>query len=169
RNHRFSSAGLGKRTEHEAGRGGGKIVAGLGIEHRACGANARGKIYAYLERQPGGAYSEELVGLLVQGAGADPDRGPRIIHRLLDRDPNFVFDATRAMWTLPANDVLKVPPGDGRFVVVDLETTGGRPGPGAIIEIGAYRMEGLRMTESFASLVRPRGPISSFVTRLTSI
>jgi DNA polymerase III subunit epsilon len=30
-------------------------------------------------------------------------------------------------------------------------------------------MEGLRMTESFATLVRPRGPISPFVARLTSI
>jgi len=144
-------------------------VAGFAIEHRACGANAREKIYAYLERQPGGAYSEELVGLLFQGAGSDPELGPRLIHRLLDGDPNFVFDATRAMWTLRVNDALKVPLGEGRFVVVDLETTGGRPGPGAIIEIGAYRMEGLRMTGSFASLVRPRGPISPFVTRLTSI
>ena len=54
-------------------------------------------------------------------------------------------------------------------MVVDLETTGGRIGPGAITEIGAYRMEGPRMTDSFATLVRPRGPISPFVTRLTSI
>src|SRR6266851_2913501 len=40
---------------------------------------------------------------------------------------------------------------------------------GAIIEIGAYRMEGRRIADSFQSLVRPRMPIPRFVTGLTSI
>ena len=133
------------------------------------GATAREKLYAFLERQAGGAHTDELVGLLFQGAGSDPELGPRIVHRLLAGDPNFVFDAASATWTLRAHDGLKVPLEQGRYVVVDLETTGGRPGPGAITEIGAYRMEGPRLTESFATLVRPRGPISPFVTRLTSI
>ncbi len=139
------------------------------IDHRYSGATAREKLYAFLERQAAGAHTDELVGLLFQGAGSDPELGPRIIHRLLAGDPNFVFDAASATWTLRANDALKVPLEQGRYVVVDLETTGGRPGPGAITEIGAYRMEGPRMTASFATLVRPRGPISPFVTRLTSI
>lgn len=139
------------------------------IDHRYSGATAREKLYAFLEREAAGAHTDELVGLLFQGAGSDPELGPRIVHRLLAGDPNFVFDAVSAMWTLRANDALKVPLEQGRYVVVDLETTGGRPGPGAITEIGAYRMEGPRMTESFATLVRPRGPIAPFVTRLTSI
>lgn len=139
------------------------------LEHRYSGATAREKLFAYLERQVAGAHTDELVGLLFAGAGSDPELGPRIVHRLLAGDPNFVFDASSGMWALRASDVLKVPLDRGRYVVVDLETTGGRPGPGAITEIGAYRMEGPRMTESFATLVRPRGPISPFVTRLTSI
>ena len=139
------------------------------LEHRHTGATAREKLFAYLERQVAGAHTDELVGLLFAGAGSDPELGPRIVHRLLAGDPNFVFDASSGMWALRASDVLKVPLDRGRYVVVDLETTGGRPGPGAITEIGAYRMEGPRMTESFATLVRPRGPISPFVTRLTSI
>ncbi len=136
---------------------------------RYSGARARAKIYAYLERQVAGAHTAELVGLLFQGAGSDPELGPRIVQRLLGADPNFVFDPATAMWALRAREALKVPLERGRYVVVDLETTGGRPSPGTITEIGAYRMEGPRMTESFASLVRPRGPISPFVTRLTSI
>ncbi|HLJ43120.1 MAG TPA: exonuclease domain-containing protein [Candidatus Binataceae bacterium] len=139
------------------------------VEHRYSGATAREKLFAHLERQAAGAHTDELVGLLFAGAGSDPELGPRIVHRLLAGDPNFVFDASSGMWALRASDVLKVPLDRGRYVVVDLETTGGRPGPGAITEIGAYRMEGPRMTESFATLVRPRGPISPFVTRLTSI
>jgi len=139
------------------------------LEHRYSGATAREKLFAYLERQVAGAHTDELVGLLFAGAGSDPELGPRIVHRLLAGDPNFVFDASSGMWALRASDVLKVPLDRGRYVVVDLETTGGRPGPGAITEIGAYRMEGSRMTGSFATLVRPRGPISPCVTRLTSI
>ena len=137
--------------------------------YRYSGATAREKLYAYLERQVAGARTDELVGLLFQGAGSDPELGPRIVHRLLAGDPNFVFDSATGMWALRASEALKVPLEQGRYVVVDLETTGGRPGPGAITEIGAYRMEGPRMTDSFATLVRPRGPISPFVTRLTSI
>jgi hypothetical protein len=139
------------------------------VEHRYSGGTAREKLYTYLERQVAGAHTEELVGLLFAGAGSDPELGPRIVHRLLAGDPNFIFDPQTGMWALRASEVLKVPLDRGRYVVVDLETTGGRPGPGAIIEIGAYRMEGPRMTESFATLVRPRGLISPFVMRLTTI
>ena len=139
------------------------------VRHRYSGATAREKLYAYLERQVAGAHTDELVGLLFAGAGSDPELGPRIIHGLLGTDPNFVFDAASGMWSLRASEALKVPLERGRYVVVDLETTGGRLGPGLITEIGAWRMEGPRMTESFATLVRPRGPISPFVTRLTSI
>jgi DNA polymerase-3 subunit epsilon len=144
-------------------------VGALDIDHRYSGATAREKLYAYLERQPAGAHTAELVGLLFQGAGSDPELGPRIVHRLLADHPNFVFDVATGMWALRACEALKVPLERGRYVVVDLETIGGRPGPGTITEIGAYRMEGPRMTDSFATLVRPRGPISPFVTRLTSI
>jgi DNA polymerase-3 subunit epsilon len=144
-------------------------VGALDTDNRYSGVTAREKLYGYLERQPAGAHTAELVGLLFQGAGSDPELGPRIVHRLLADDPNFMFDVATGMWALRACEALKVPLERGRYVVVDLETIGGRPGPGTITEIGAYRMEGPRMTESFATLVRPRGPISPFVTRLTSI
>jgi DNA polymerase III subunit epsilon len=54
-------------------------------------------------------------------------------------------------------------------VVVDLETTGGSAAAGSIIEIGAYRMEGPRIGDSFQSLVRPRMRIPRFIVGLTSI
>jgi DNA polymerase III subunit epsilon len=132
-------------------------------------STAREKLYAFLERQPAGAHPSELVGQLFQGAGSDPELGERLLRGLLGSDPNFVFDTSTEMWALRSCETLKVPLDQARYVVVDLETTGGRVGPGAIIEIGAYRMEGARMTESFASLVRPYRPIPLFVSRLTSI
>jgi len=158
--------GLIKETQYEAA---GWSVAAFGGGAGFSGASAREKLYTYLQRQPAGAHTGELVGLLFRGAGSDPELGPHIVHRLLGADPNFVFDAASDTWSLRGAEQLRVPLDQARYVVVDLETTGGRPGPGTIIEIGAYRMAGLRMTESFATLVRPRAPISPFVTRLTSI
>jgi len=55
------------------------------------------------------------------------------------------------------------------FSVVDLETTGLSPTRATIIEIGAVRIEGLRVTTRFESLVDPRRPLSPKITRLTGI
>lgn len=56
-----------------------------------------------------------------------------------------------------------------RFVVLDLETTGGGPGPAGITEIGAVRVVDGRLRETFSTLVHPRQRIPPFVSRLTGI
>jgi DNA polymerase-3 subunit epsilon len=53
--------------------------------------------------------------------------------------------------------------------VVDLETTGGGPGDSGITEIGAVRVRGGRLEETFVTLVNPRRPIPPFVRDLTGI
>lgn len=58
---------------------------------------------------------------------------------------------------------------DVSFVVVDVETTGGRPGPAKITEIGAVRIEGLRVVSTFHSLVNPQRPIPAKVIEITGI
>ncbi|MGA2410319.1 MAG: exonuclease domain-containing protein, partial [Candidatus Binataceae bacterium] len=131
--------------------------------------SAKEKLYAFLESRPGGANAAELTGLLFKGAGSDAGLGARLIHGLIGADPNFLYDSATALWSLRKRASLQVPLDDASFVVVDLETTGGQPAPGSIIEIGAYRMEGRRVTDSFQSLIRPRMPIPRFVEGLTSI
>ncbi len=130
---------------------------------------AKEKVRGFLEARPAGAGPHEIVGLLLSGAGSDPDLGARVVRALLDADPNFVFEPETGLWSLKKTSYLRVPLDEARFTVVDLETTGGCAGPGTIIEIGAFRMIGQRMTESFQTLVRPHRPIPRFVTRLTSI
>jgi len=132
-------------------------------------ASTREKLCAFLESRPAGADARELVGLLLAGAGSDPELAGRIIHTLLASDPNFVFDTATSLWSLRSCAALRVALSEASFCVVDLETTGGRAGPGTIIEIGAYRMVGRRMVESFETLVRPQGPIPRFISGLTSI
>jgi DNA polymerase-3 subunit epsilon len=132
-------------------------------------ATAKEKLSAFLESRPAGADAAELVGLLLSGTGSDPDLAPRLINTLLAGDPNFRFDSETGIWSLVRSDRLRVPLDEASFCVVDLETTGGSAGPGTIIEIGAYRMKGRRILDSFESLVRPTGPIPRFITGLTSI
>jgi DNA polymerase-3 subunit epsilon len=130
---------------------------------------AREKLHAFLQERPGGADGAELAGLLFRGVGSDPDLGPRLIHGLIGNDPNFHHDINSGLWSLRDVANLRVPLDEAPFVVVDLETTGGAVAPGAIIEIGAYRMRGRCIEQSFQSLIRPRVMVSSFITRLTSI
>ena len=141
----------------------------LGKSPPAYRATAKEKVYAFLESRPSGADANELIGLLLSGAGSDPELGARLVRTLLAEDPNFVFDCETALWSLRKSVSLRVSLDEARFTVVDLETTGGRAGPGAIIEIGAWRMAGRRLVESFQSLVRPYHAIPRFVTGLTSI
>lgn len=57
-----------------------------------------------------------------------------------------------------------------RFVVLDLETSGGAPHLGAAItEIGAVKVRGGEVLDTFSTLVNPRHPIPAFITDLTGI
>jgi DNA polymerase III subunit epsilon len=55
------------------------------------------------------------------------------------------------------------------FVVVDLETTGLRPGSSRICEIGAVRVAGLELGEAFQTLVDPGTPIGPAIAALTGL
>ncbi|MGB6181432.1 MAG: DEDD exonuclease domain-containing protein [Rhodococcus sp. (in: high G+C Gram-positive bacteria)] len=58
---------------------------------------------------------------------------------------------------------------DTTFVVVDLETTGGRPGDDAITEIGAVKVRGGRVVGEMATLVDPGRSIPPAIVHLTGI
>jgi DNA polymerase-3 subunit epsilon len=55
------------------------------------------------------------------------------------------------------------------FVIVDVETTGGRPPGDRVTEIGAVRVRAGRVEGEWSSLVNPVRPIPGFVSRLTGI
>lgn len=66
-------------------------------------------------------------------------------------------------------DDLGTPLSEVTFVVVDLETTGGRPADAGITEIGAVAVRGGQVLGEFATLVNPGMPIPPFVAALTGI
>src|ERR671932_993166 len=55
------------------------------------------------------------------------------------------------------------------YVVVDLETTGLRPGTARICEIGAVRVRELDLAEEFHTLVDPGRPIGAAIAALTGL
>lgn len=66
-------------------------------------------------------------------------------------------------------DELGTPLQDVTFVVVDLETTGGRAAEDAITEIGAVKVRGGQVLGEFQTLVDPGGPVPPFIQVLTGI
>ncbi|HEY2373512.1 MAG TPA: exonuclease domain-containing protein [Gaiellaceae bacterium] len=58
---------------------------------------------------------------------------------------------------------------DAVYVVVDLETTGLRPGSSRICEIGAVKIAGFEVVEEFETLVDPRVPLGPVVSALTGL
>jgi DNA polymerase-3 subunit epsilon len=70
---------------------------------------------------------------------------------------------------------LAEPPGaallleDATYVVVDLETTGLRPGQSGICEIGAVRLRGFEVDGEFETLVNPGLPIAAGASAVTGL
>lgn len=58
---------------------------------------------------------------------------------------------------------------DSKFIVFDIETTGFSAVKDRIIEIGAVKVEGGKITDRFSTFVNPRRPIPFEITNLTSI
>jgi DNA polymerase III subunit epsilon len=58
---------------------------------------------------------------------------------------------------------------DAGYVVVDLETTGLRPGSSQICEIGAVLVQGLEIVDEFETLVDPRVPLGPTISALTGL
>jgi len=57
----------------------------------------------------------------------------------------------------------------GFWAVIDIETTGINPGTDEIIDLGFLQFDGLKLIQSYSSLVRPQHDISPYISKLTGI
>jgi DNA polymerase-3 subunit epsilon len=55
------------------------------------------------------------------------------------------------------------------YVIVDIETTGGNKNNGRITEIAAIKHDGVKIVDTFETLINPERPIPDFIKRLTGI
>jgi len=78
--------------------------------------------------------------------------------------PRVEIDADTGLVAMQAPFWLQRP-----WIVLDLETTGMRPGPARIIEVAAYCLDAGGVTDRFVTLVRPNRLIPRQVQHLTGI
>lgn len=97
---------------------------------------------------------EELAGLLVGDLVKDDRRFKIIDGKIIELQTHDC--ESRALDEL-------------EFVVVDIEATGAKMPPNRIIELGAYRIRGRKIIDSFLTLVNPEISIPRFVMALTGI
>jgi DNA polymerase-3 subunit epsilon len=128
-------------------------------------AVARARLAA-LGPMPSGPLAREVMAL----SRIDEVVAERLVGTLLGGDSAFERTGD-GRWRLApsssaaaARSIREIP-----FVVVDVETTGGRPPGDRVIEIGAVRVRGGRLEGEWSSLVDPGRGIPSFVSRLTGI
>lgn len=136
----------------------------------------RQKLYNYVADRPGGATSLELLNLLFtpsSGSGLKPNTkvefSARFLHAAIGADPHFWYDPDDERWYATVHTALQQPLHETNFVVVDLETSGLKPGSAAITEIAAIRIEKGHLVEDFHSLVNPGRRVPPQITRLTGI
>jgi DNA polymerase-3 subunit epsilon len=106
--------------------------------------------------------------LLLSSARVPVDLQRKIVAEVVKADARLAWRSGTEI-ALAAWSPVSLALGDAVFCVVDLETTGIRPGADRIVEIGAVRVEGYELTERFERLVDPGVPLPSEITRLTGI
>lgn len=125
----------------------------------------------------GPADSRTLIASVCQLSGLPAAVAEHMAVTLLAGHPRFVrtpdggwrlSEPAAPAWRQPACDEPLLC--DLSFVVVDVETTGGRPDTGdRITEIAAVTVKGGEVTDVFETLVNPERSIPPFITRLTNI
>ncbi len=129
----------------------------------------RQRLYDHLLARPDGATPDELAALVFVQPGRDAAFAHHLVRLLLEPDARFRFDEAATRWIVRDHALLAATLDEAEFVVVDLETTGASPGATGIIEIGAVRVRGGRLHDTFSTLVNPGCPVPPFITSLTGI
>src|SRR2546422_1777510 len=131
------------------------------------GRDAADGLVELVEERRGPVYAEEAARRLFALRHAPVGLARSLLEEV-------VGDDTRLAWRGDAVG-LADPPGadlaleDASFVVVDLETTGLRPGSSRICEIGAVRVRGFELEEEFELLVDPGVPLGPMISALTGL
>ncbi len=127
----------------------------------------RDKIYALISEHPEGLRAEEVCKQFFPNHLIGQPQ--RHVRKILSQDPRF-SEFSDGNWKIakwpyhPDQHLNSI-----KYCIFDLETTGGVPPLHRIIEIGACKMVGGEVIETFEALVDPQRPIPDYVKKLTGI
>jgi DNA polymerase III subunit epsilon len=129
--------------------------------------DAADRLVELVEERRGPVHADEAARQLFKLASAPTALARSLLDEVVADDARLAWSGDAVWLTAPAgNDLLLE---EATFVVVDLETTGLRPGRAAIVEIGAVRIRGFEELETFETFVNPRAPLPAAITALTGI
>src|SRR5439155_13229468 len=129
--------------------------------------DAADRLVELVEERRGPVYAEEAARRLFALRHAPMGLARSLLDEVIGED-------SRLAWRGDAVGLAEPPGGDllledATFVVVDLETTGLRPGGSRICEIGSVRVRGFELQEEFELLVDPGVPLGPAVSALTGL
>lgn len=120
-----------------------------------------------LRHMGGRANASEIVDAVFKVAHIDEDLAGLLVGDLVKGDRRFNIDGNTVELRAHHCELRLLNEVD--FVVVDIEATGAKLPPNRIIELGAYRIRGRQIVDSFHTLVNPEISIPRFVITLTGI
>jgi DNA polymerase III epsilon subunit family exonuclease len=128
----------------------------------------RGRAVRYFHevRRPVG--SGELSRILFEDRAFGDGLAPLLVRTLLARDNRF-SETPAGNWKLVHGDRAATRLEDASFCVVDIEATGSDPNCDQIIEIAIVRIEKMKITSRYSTLVQPSIPIPTWIHQLTGI
>ena len=129
--------------------------------------DAADRLVELVEERRGPVSAEEAARALFALAHAPAGLARSLLEDVVGGDARLAWRGDRVGLSSPPGRDL--PLEAARFVVVDLETTGLRPGQSRIVEIGAVRVEALLPAGAFQTFVDPGVPLPAVVAGLTGL
>src|ERR671932_1344736 len=129
--------------------------------------DAADRLVELVEERRGPLYAEEAARRLFALRHVPAGLARGLLDDVVSGDARLTWsgDSVR-LATPPGHDL---PLERATYVVVDLETTGLRPGSSRICEIGAVRVRELELAEEFHTLVDPKVPLAPSISALTGL
>jgi DNA polymerase III epsilon subunit family exonuclease len=116
----------------------------------------------------GRANASQIVDAVFKVSHIDEELAGLLVGDLVKGDRRFKFIDGQTI-ELQVHDCESRQLDELDFVVVDIEATGAKMPPNRIMELGAYRIRGRKIVDSFLTLVNPEISIPRFVMALTGI
>jgi DNA polymerase III epsilon subunit family exonuclease len=129
--------------------------------------DAADRLVELVEERRGPVVAEEAARRLFALRQAPVALARALLAEVVEADSRLAWngDAVGLAAPLGADLLLE----EATYVVVDLETTGLRPGSSQICEIGAVKIVGFEVAGEFETLVDPRMPLGPTITAITGL